>query len=68
MPAVQSKADIVRIVQSLPDETSLDDVIERLILLRKVNVGLAQSGQGRPQAEVEAEFRKPRAERAWNGG
>ena len=68
MPAVQSKADVVRVVQALPDESSLDDVIERLILLRKVNTGLAQRGQGLPQSMVEAEFRKPRAERSWNGG
>ena len=68
MPAVQSKEDIVRIVQALPDGASLDDVIERLILLRKVNVGLSQRGQGLPQSEAEAEFRKPRAERSWNRG
>lgn len=68
MPPVQSKADIVRLVQSLPDEASLDDVIERLILLRKVNVGLSQEGQGVPQSAAEAEFRKPRQERSWNRG
>lgn len=68
MPAVQSKNDVVRIVQALPDETSLDDIIERLILLRKINVGLSQRGRGLSQSEVEAEFRKPRAERSWNRG
>ncbi len=68
MPAVHSKDDIVRLVQSLPDEASLDDVIERLLLLRKVNVGLTQQGQGVPQSEAEAEFRKPRQERSWNRG
>ena len=68
MPAVQSKEDVLRVVQALPDDTSLDDVIERLILLRKVNVGLSQEGQGVPQSEAEAEFRKPREERSWNRG
>jgi hypothetical protein len=68
MPTVQSRDDIVRIVQALPDETSLDDVIERLILLRKVHVGLAQRGQGMPQSEAEAEFGKPRPERSWARG
>ncbi len=68
MPTVQSRDDIVRIVQALPDETSLDDVIERLILLRKVNVGLSQVGQGMPQSEAEAEFDKPRQERSWVRG
>lgn len=68
MPAVQSKEDIVRFVQALPDETSLDDVIERLILLRKVSIGLGQEGQGITQSAAEAEFRKPRQERSWNRG
>ena len=66
MPAIQSKDDIVRVVQSLPEGATLDDVIERLILLRKVNVGLEQQGQGLRQSEAEAEFRKPRQERSWN--
>ena len=66
MSTTLSKAEVVRIVQALPDEAVLDDVIERLILLRKVEVGLGQAGQGIPQAEAEAEFRKPRHERAWN--
>jgi hypothetical protein len=30
---------------------SLDDIIDRLILLRKVDIGLAQTGQGTPQSE-----------------
>ena len=68
VPAVQSKEDVLRVVQALPDETSLDDVIERLILLRKVNVGLSQEGQRVPQSEAEAEFRTPRAGRPWNRG
>ena len=68
MPAIQSKEEILRLVQELPDEASLDDVIERLILVRKVNAGLAQEGQGVPQSVAEAEFRKPRSERSWNRG
>ena len=68
MPTVQTKADILRIVGDLPDDTSLDEVIERLILIRKVEVGLTQRGQGVPQARAEAEFQKPRAERSWNRG
>ena len=68
MPAIQSKKEILRLVQELPDESSLDDVIERLILIRKVNAGLAQQGQGLPQSVAEAEFRKPRPARSWNRG
>ena len=68
MLAVLSKEEIIRLVQSLPDESSLDDVIERLILIRKVNTGLAQGGQGISQSAAEAEFQKPRQERMWNRG
>lgn len=68
MAAVQSKEEIVRLVQALPEGSSLDDVIERLILIRKVNLGISQKGLGIPQSEAEAEFRKPRQERKWNRG
>ena len=68
MPVIQSKEETVRVVQALPDGASLDDVIERLILLRKVNLGLAQEGQGVPQAVARAEFDKPRQERSWHFG
>lgn len=68
MFAMQTKDDIVKLVQDLPASVSLDDVIEELIFVRKVSAGLAEAGQGVSQAEAEAEFRKPRAERAWNRG
>lgn len=68
MPTIQTKAEIVQVVQALPDEASLDDVIERLILLRKINAGLNQEGQGLTQSVAEAEFRKPRHERSWHRG
>jgi hypothetical protein len=68
MPVIQSKNEILRIVRELPDGASLDDVIERLILIRKVNTGLGQEGQGISQSVAEAEFQKPRSERSWNRG
>ena len=68
MPTTLFRDDVLKVVQGLPDEASIDDVIERLILLRKVNAGLAQEGQGVPQSAARAEFAKPRAERDWNRG
>jgi hypothetical protein len=68
MTAVQTRDEVIHFVQTLPQETSLDEVIERLILLRKVNLGLSQEGEGLAQSEAEAEFRKPRSERSWNRG
>jgi len=68
MPTIHTKEEIVSLVQALPDEVTLDDVIDRLILIRKVNTGLAQAGAGIPQSVAEAEFLKPRHERSWNNG
>jgi hypothetical protein len=41
-----------------PDEATLDDAIEKLILLRKIERGLQQreSGEGIPQKEIEKRF------------
>ena len=67
MSATLSKADVLRAVEELPDEgITLQDVIERLVVLRKVRAGLEQEGQGIPHAEVVEEFKKPRDERRWN--
>ena len=54
------KADIVRAVQDLSDDATLDDAIGRLILLRKVEVGLGQAerGESRPLADVVADRRR----------
>ena len=38
-----SKEKAIRAIQSLSDEASLDEVIDRLCLLRKVELGLAQA-------------------------
>ena len=48
-----------RVVSDLPDDATYEDVIARLVVVHKVERGLAQvrSGEGlRTQAEVEAEF------------
>ena len=67
MPATLSKADVLKAVEELPDEDiALEDVIERLLVLRKVRTGLEQAGQGLPHAEVVEEFKKPRDERRWS--
>jgi hypothetical protein len=68
MASVTTKDDVLRLVQDLPDDSSLDDIIERLILVRKIEVGLAQRGEGVIQTIAEAEFRKQRQDRSWNRG
>ena len=55
-----------RAVDELPDDATYEDVIARLIVVHKVERGLAQvrSGEGlTTQAEVEAEFARRREAR-----
>ncbi len=37
-----SKEKVIEAIQSLPDEFSIDDVVERLIVLHKIETGLQQ--------------------------
>ena len=46
MPTPFSKQRIMRVVTELPDGATLDDAIDRLIFLRKVEVGLEQADAG----------------------
>lgn len=41
-----SKEKVLTVVKSLDDDASLDDVIERLYLLRKIELGIAQADDG----------------------
>ena len=40
------KDKILAVVESLPDDVSYDDAIERLDLLRRIEFGLAQADRG----------------------
>lgn len=66
MPFVSAKQLARRAVEELPDDASLEDVIERLLVLHKVERGLEQVRQGeglQAQDEVEAHFARRRANR-----
>lgn len=66
MPATLSKSEILRALEDLPDEEiAVEDVIERLILLKKVRSGLDQTGEGIPHEEVKQQFEKQPEERTW---
>lgn len=55
-----------RAVDELPDDATYEDVIARLVVVHKVERGLAQARDEaglRPQAEVEAEFARRREAR-----
>ena len=67
MPQATTKARIVRAVEDLPEDATIEDAIERLVVLHKVERGLAEarSGEGlMTQDEVEAHFAERRAARA----
>lgn len=41
-----TKELVLRTLEFLPDDASIDDVIERLYLLRKIEIGLRQADAG----------------------
>lgn len=55
---ISTKRKAVKAVEELPEEATLDDAIEKLILLRKIERGLEQreAGEGIPQEEIERRF------------
>lgn len=66
MPAASAKQRARRAVEELPEDASLEDVIERLVVLHKVERGLEQARQGeglQTQDELEAHFARRRAAR-----
>ena len=54
MTTTISKPEIVRAVSELPDDATVEDAMERLLLLSRVAEGLsqAQRGETTPHAEV----------------
>ncbi len=55
-----AKEKVIRTVQSLPDDASIEDAMERLLLLAKVERGLqqAEAGQLIPHEEVKERMAK----------
>ncbi len=54
MPATLTKPQILKAVADLPDEATVEDVIERLVFLDRIEQGLGQARRGEtvPHAEV----------------
>ena len=40
------KEQILQVIQRLPDEVSVDEAIERLYLIRKIEIGIRQANAG----------------------
>ena len=65
-PDVSPKERARRALEALPEDASLEDVISRLVVIHKVERGLAEVRRGEglmTQAEVEAHFAARRAAR-----
>ena len=60
METPQVKSEIVRAVQDLPEDATVEDAIERLYFLAKVERGLAQAEAGETIShdEIKARFLK----------
>jgi len=54
------KQDIVRAVQDLPEDATVEDAIERLYFLAKIERGLEQSEAGNTISNDEIKSRFPR--------
>ncbi len=54
MPATISKGQIIKAVADLPEDATVDDAIERLLLISKIEQGLEQARRGEtiPHEEV----------------
>lgn len=54
MPATITKGQIVKAVADLPEDATVEDAMERLVLLSKIEQGLEQARRGEtiPHTEV----------------
>ena len=53
-----TKGQIMKVVADLPEDATVDDAIERLLFLSKIEQGLAQAQRGEtiPHAEVKRQL------------
>ena len=53
-----TKEQLLRVIAMLPDDTTIDDAIDTLYLLLKVEAGLAEARQGMliPHKQIKASF------------
>lgn len=59
METPQVKTEIVRIIQDLPDDATVEDAMERLYVLAKIERGLQQSeGETISHEEIKARYLK----------
>ncbi|MEL6444321.1 MAG: hypothetical protein AAF089_05370 [Bacteroidota bacterium] len=57
MTSTLTKRQIVRAVENLPDDAAVDDAIERLLFLSKIEEGLRQAEHGETSSYEEVKRR-----------
>jgi len=49
-----AKTKVLEVIETLPDEFSIDDLVERLVALHKIEKGLDQADKGQTLSGAEA--------------
>jgi len=57
---MMTKAQMIKALQSLPEDATIDDAMERLYILAKIEIGLAQANAGDVVTQEEARRRMAR--------
>ena len=52
-----TKKTLMRTLENLPDEFSLDDLLDRIILLQKIDIGMEQSQAGQTRTTEQAKVK-----------
>ncbi len=52
-----TKKTLIQSLENLPDKFSLDDLLDRIILLQKIDVGMEQSQAGQTYTTEQAKSR-----------
>ncbi len=52
-----TKEKVLQVVQNLPDDASVEEVMERLLLLAKIDRGLAQADAGQTISHAQVKER-----------
>jgi predicted transcriptional regulator len=55
-----TREDMMRVVEDLPEDASIDEAVERLYLLEKIERGIAQADAGHTVSHEEARRRLSR--------
>ena len=55
-----TKEKIIKLIENMPEKFSIEEVIERIVLLQKIEIGLEQSENGETYSteELRKEFKK----------